>query len=67
MLNGRRNVPDDQLVVCSGFELSRLDRSTNPAMRVPKRRMPFSTRISAIVTLSIRRVPIGSARIRTLP
>jgi hypothetical protein len=46
-------VPDDQLVVCSGFALNRLNTSTKPAMRrLPEMRMPFSTRISAIVTLS---------------
>jgi hypothetical protein len=31
MLNGRRNVPDDQLVVCSGFALSRLNTSMHRA------------------------------------
>ena len=43
MLRGRRKVPEDQLVVCSGFALSRLNTSTNPAMRrLPERWMPFS-------------------------
>src|SRR5262245_32253489 len=69
ILSGRRNdEPDDQLVFCSGLAFRRLKTSMNPASRrcLPRRK-PFSTRTSSIVMLSIRRVLIGSASIRTLP
>ena len=67
MLSGRRKDPDDQFVFCSGLALNTLKRSTNMARRVAdRRRNPFSRRTSRMVTLSIRRVSIGSARIRTV-
>ena len=59
----RKDKPDDQLVFCSGLALSRLKTSTNPASRrCPPSGKPFSTRTSRFVLLSMRRVPMGSAR-----
>ena len=68
MVRGRKSWPVTQLMFCRGPSFSKLYASTKiPARPGSAPRHPFSTRRSLTVTWSIRRVPIGSARIRLMP